>query len=155
MKYNIVLQTSFCIILCVFTACVSTNIQEHPYFVQPEVNIGIIGRWKLQSVKINGRELTNITKKEFLTLEIKENSRFSGYSGCNGFSGHVEIGENDIYFENFLGTQKGCPGNPSIENIIFDALKNVNNYYIEKEQLFLRHDNDILIIYIQDNSAYN
>ncbi|PXV62468.1 heat shock protein HslJ [Dysgonomonas alginatilytica] len=110
-----------------------------------------LSKWKLYTVKVDGREYINIPEKNYITLKIWANNRYGGYSGCNGFTGHINIKHNFIQFTEFLSTSKGCPGNPSIETIIFDALKNANNYYIENGHLFLRHDNETLIVYVQDN----
>lgn len=114
-----------------------------------------VTKWKLHSVKMKGKELANIPKKNFITLEMEGNKRFSGYSGCNGFSGDMEIKGNLIWFKQILSTSKNCPGNPGTESLIFNALKNVNNYYSKEGYLYLRHDNEVLIIYIEDDTISN
>lgn len=116
---------------------------------------GPLSRWELHTIKVNGKEIVNIQKKNYITLTFWENNRFSGYSGCNSFSGHIDIKNDLVRFKEFFATSRGCLGNPSIETIIFDALKNVNNYYVEKGQLYLKCNNEILIVYSKDNSNNN
>lgn len=50
----------------------------------------------------------NVDKKPDIEFNLKENKVF-GFSGCNQFTGEIEVQENTIKFGMLAGTRRACP----------------------------------------------
>jgi heat shock protein HslJ len=66
------------------------------------------------------------------------NNRFSGYSGCNMFSGSYTLEEgNRIRFAQIVSTKKACMELPIDENDFLRVFERVDNYSIQDSTLSL------------------
>lgn len=96
--------------------------------------------WNL--VELNGKAITVDTtfpKKPHLIFE-KDSSRAMGNGGCNGFSTHFELKENDgIELSHAAATQMACP-NMDIEQQLFEILTKVKSYHIDGNSLTLYNE---------------
>ncbi len=79
------------------------------------------------------------------SLEIFiEEKRVSGFSGCNNYSGSIEkLTNNEIKFGVLAATKMYCMGVD--EYVYFENLPKVTHFKIEKMQLFL-YENEQLIL---------
>lgn len=57
--------------------------------------------------EING-EMVTVSRKPDMEFNLKENKVF-GFSGCNRFTGSIEVTENTIKFGMLAGTKRLCP----------------------------------------------
>lgn len=146
--------TSICFLL-IFTlnACVSTyqlnslNVDDN-YSYKPENRI-IIAKWRLQSVNIEGKGIVHISQNDVITLEINDNNRFSGYSGCNSFHGELFLDNDNIFFDQIISTSRICPEKMSTEKLVLTSLRHVNNYIVKGNKLFLLFDKKNIMILVK------
>lgn len=149
MKYNslnyVFLQIFF---LIVTSSCGTVSTYERDSIHKPIV--GIIGKWKLQSIKSVGElSLTDMLAfQEDITLEINDEYRLHGYAGCNSFFGKVKMEGSIIEFSSFISTSVGGLDKQHIEKIVLDALGNTNNYERVGNMLYLKHDKGTLAVYM-------
>jgi len=64
----------------------------------------------------------------------------NGNSGCNSFSGHVEIARNNtIIFHELMSTLIACSDKQlnETENLFFDVLKKSDQYLVKSDTLVL------------------
>ncbi len=106
--------------------------------VQDAGDAGIEGRkWKL--VELNGKPVENTSgngKEYFISLQ-QEESRVSGYAGCNSFFGSYELKEgNRVTFSKMGSTMMACP-NMATEQELFKVLETVDNYTTDGKTLQL------------------
>ena len=80
------------------------------------------------------------------SLTIKYNGSFSGYAGCNSFFGNYTKQGDSIAFGNMMGTLKNC-ANISVEGKVKETLRRINNFSIEENNLLLKNDAEILMVY--------
>jgi heat shock protein HslJ len=107
-------------------------------------------KWKLLTVRVSIYDrLIYPFPDNIPTLEIMNDDRIRGHSGCNTFGGNSTITGNTIKFEKFILTRKNCsPDRNELEDIVITALRRVNNYIINYSgNLLLREDNDVLMTY--------
>ena len=106
--------------------------------VQAMGDAGIEGiKWKL--VELNGKPVENTSgngKEYFISLQ-QEESRVSGYSGCNSFFGSYVLKEgNRVTFSKMGSTMMACP-NMATEQELFKVLETVDNYTTDGKTLQL------------------
>ncbi|MHC1777781.1 MAG: copper resistance protein NlpE N-terminal domain-containing protein [Lentimicrobium sp.] len=106
--------------------------------VQAVVDAGITDKkWKL--VELNGKPVENTSgngKEYFISLQ-QEESRVSGYAGCNSFFGSYELKEgNRVAFSKMGSTMMACP-NMTTEQELFKVLETVDNYTTDGKTLQL------------------
>jgi copper homeostasis protein (lipoprotein) len=105
---------------------------------QPEDVISIVGKkWKL--VELNGKLVEKTSgdgRDYFITLQ-QEESRISGYVGCNSFFGNFELKNgNRVTFSKLGSTMMACP-NMTTEQELFKVLETVDSYTINDNLLQL------------------
>jgi heat shock protein HslJ len=105
---------------------------------QPEDVISIVGKkWKL--VELNGKPVEKTSgdgRDYFITLQ-QEESRISGYAGCNSFFGNFELKDrNRVTFSKLGSTMMACP-NMTTEQELFKVLETVDSYTINDNLLQL------------------
>lgn len=98
----------------------------------------IVGKkWKL--VEINGKRVLNTSdsgKDYFIQLQ-QEETRLSGYAGCNSFFGSYELKEgNRVTFSKMGSTMMACP-NMATEQELMKVLETVDNYTTDGKSLQL------------------
>ena len=109
MKKVSILIFTFCLIL---SSCATSK------RAQQEVSITAT-QWKLITVATSSKELKP-SEENPVTLKI-ENNQASGNSGCNYFSGPVELKEKSLKFGDLASTRKYCMESMEIENVIGDS----------------------------------
>ncbi|MFH1121944.1 MAG: copper resistance protein NlpE N-terminal domain-containing protein [Bacteroidota bacterium] len=97
---------------------------------------GIKGKkWKL--VELNGKPVENTSgngKEYFISLQ-QEESRISGYAGCNSFFGSFELKEGErITFSKMGSTMMACP-DMATEQELFKVLETIDNYTYDGKTL--------------------
>ena len=100
--------------------------------------------WKL--VKLNDKPVqTGPDEKELFIQLLEEESRISGYSGCNNFSGGYELEKDKIKFGMLMSTKKMCMGAMEQEQEFLSALSETVRYVIEGEKLYLYNREDKVV----------
>ena len=75
--------------------------------------------------------------------------KFAGYGGCNRINGNYSLDKkNSIRFSEVVSTKMSCP-DLAFENAVLAALGEVNRYEIAENNMMLKHDDKILLIYKQ------
>lgn len=64
------------------------------------------------------------------TLEIDGEGRVSGKSGCNGFGGTVEVGDDSIAFSPLTSTMMACPDEQMVQEFRYSAALGAARGYI-------------------------
>ena len=144
MKTRIITAALLCGIVVLFTTCDKEKNNE-------TIEVLTSQTWTLESIKSldNGQMLYPLNFKTHATLTISANGEFSGNSGCNGYSGEATIDKHQLHFDNPLSTHVGCIGvNDKIEEAVWNALHNTDNYEIKEGSLLLKSGSDILATYI-------
>jgi heat shock protein HslJ len=105
---------------------------------QPADVISMVGKkWKL--VELNGKPVEKNPgdgRDYFITLQ-QEESRISGFAGCNNFFGSYELKDgNRISFSKMGSTMMACP-NMTTEQELFKVLETVDNYTMNDNLLQL------------------
>jgi len=79
-------------------------------------------------------------------LDLSEDQKVSGFTGCNRVMGSYEISSgNKVQFENLATTRMACP-NLDLENKILKLLDSANHFKIENETAYLsRGEGPVLI----------
>ena len=88
------------------------------------------GTWVLSYLMAPAKSFDELYagKKPEITFEIKEN-RFSGNTGCNSFSGKLNVDGHKISFRDpYAMTRMMCQGEG--ENVFTESLKKVNTYAV-------------------------
>jgi heat shock protein HslJ len=98
-------------------------------------------KWILKSV--DGKEIA--TLKNPACIMFKDDDSFSGYSGCNGFSGSYYLSGDILKLSNTIATQKGCfPENP--EKLFFDVMSRTDAcVVIGKKLIFTQMSKEIAV----------
>jgi len=81
------------------------------------------------------------------TLGLNNNGSYEGFSSCNSFFGKYTIDEKNINFESPTSSSKLCHEVMIIEKTVFSVLHHINNYIIENNQLLLKRNDEILMVY--------
>jgi len=114
-------------------ACNSTksSTTEETVLTEKESNPSLLeGIWELDYLSGTKVAFENlyVDKKPFLSFNTKD-SRVSGNSSCNSFTGNITISKNYLRFDDAMAmTKMFCPGEG--ESAFVDGLKKVNSYSI-------------------------
>lgn len=77
-------------------------------------------------------------KREIGMLLSGQNSRVTGFSGCNRFMGQFELKDEELKFSKLAGTRMAClPPAMELENRVLSMLAATTTYKIEDNVLFL------------------
>ncbi len=93
-------------------------------------------------IKIKGLE--QLSSSPTMIFE-KEDTKVSGFAGCNNYFSTYTISENELSFGPAGATRKLCP-DMSVEDIFFKNLPNIARFEIVKKELYLYDQNDELLI---------
>ena len=149
MKTRIITAALLCGIVVLFTTCDKEKNNE-------TIEVLTSQTWTLESIKSldNGQMFYPLNFKTRATLTISANGEFFGSSGCNGYSGEATIDKHQLHFDSPTRTLVGCSGvNDKIENAVWDALRNTDNYEIKEGSLLLKSGSDILATYTTDTGG--
>lgn len=105
------------------------------------------GKYIVQSLN-NGKK-TAVALKHGISifLELKGNSKMSGFTGCNRFSCDYLLNENDIVIFNLATTRKMCPvDNMRAEKSFIEVMKNGTKISHKNERWELRNASDVLLM---------
>ena len=132
------MKKEFLILVCMALFAVSCNSTKSSttddMATAKENNVSDLeGIWELDYLSGTKVAFENLyaDKKPFLSFNIKD-SRASGNSSCNSFTGNVSISKNYLRFDDAMAmTKMFCPGDG--ESSFMEALKKVNSYSVSEE----------------------
>jgi len=139
--------------LLTFIACSSLRIERErvqtPEEIEDTIRKDSIILWcELDWIKVNEFEIMYFPYMgKTPTLGLNNNGSYEGFSSCNSFLGKYTIDGKNINFESPTSSSKLCHEVMIIEKTVFSALRNINNYIIENNQLLLKRDDEILMVY--------
>lgn len=113
----------------IFSAC-KTNKKVAGNSGINSVSSSLEGTWQLNYVMAPGKSFEELypDKKPEIKFELGE-KRFSGNTGCNSFTGKLNLDGNKISFrEPYAMTKMMCPGDG--ENIFTQTLNKINTYSV-------------------------
>ncbi len=90
-------------------------------------------QWNI--VEISGYDGA-LTRRAYLYLSEANESRVSGFAGCNRFGGTYTKTADRLSFGPLMATRMYCPAMPQ-ENALFNALKQVERFTLEHDELTL------------------
>ncbi|HMQ01527.1 MAG TPA: META domain-containing protein [Candidatus Doudnabacteria bacterium] len=99
--------------------------------------------WVLSSATINNNAIGLITPvPQALTLNFTKNSKsYSGFAGCNNFSGQYSIsGVNGFSFGVTTSTKVACQDTMNLENEIFTGMAQITKFELINDMLTLSND---------------
>ncbi len=94
--------------------------------------------WELTSFQGKSPEEAGFTDRIPHVVINKEKASMGGNSGCNSFSGGVEVTDYTLKLGLFMSTKMYCDGVPEIE--FFKILEGELDYKVEDEKLSLTKD---------------
>ena len=101
--------------------------------------------WALNFIKgVDYKPGADSNQRPVIEINSKEN-HVTGNTGCNTLNGKVVVEENQIEFSDMVTTKMFCE--KSIEAEFLESLGMVNNFKIEKLQLSLYRDDELLLIF--------
>lgn len=74
-----------------------------------------------------------------------EKGTFNGSTGCNRMTGSLEIGHQSLSFERIMATKAMCGHGQENEDAFMQALADVDSYTQSGDQLYLKHDDGVLM----------
>lgn len=102
------------------------------------------GQWIL--VSLNDKSFSQSNTQDIPMLEISgDENIISGSTGCNRLNGQVKVEGDHIRIENITTTRMACRDN--YEKEFLQAIKNINSYRVEENQLMLMHDEEEILIF--------
>lgn len=100
--------------------------------------------WKLVSVGGEMYRHVGANREPHLKLLERDNA-VTGFGGCNGYSGRIELADGMLRFSDLAVTQRACLEGMEIESRFLAALREANRYAIRGDTLrLLRDDEDVL-----------
>jgi heat shock protein HslJ len=118
----------------------SANIQKH----------SLNGSWVMQrmtGVSLNKDELAK--GLPVFSFDLTE-KRFSGHAGCNQLSSGIEVTDNEITFNLFIGTKMACP-DMSVEDAVIKTLSgNTLHYEFNDDELILTSPDGIAMHFVKE-----
>jgi copper homeostasis protein (lipoprotein) len=88
-------------------------------------------KWILKEMM--GKELPGEVGAIFLEFD-EDGTRVSGFGGCNNFFGECEVkAGNRINLDKMGRTQKFCQGNSEVEDALFKAFENIDNFSLGED----------------------
>lgn len=127
---------------------VDKKIYNTPTHTDPVVEKIHSCKWKLS--KLGSYPSLLFDPKHTPYLQIHNDGRFSGYSGCNSFFGKYTLKENLINFGSITSSASYCTETASLENIVLNTFRDIDNYSIEDNKLLLKNGGFILMYFIAD-----
>jgi len=126
-----------------FLACESTK---------NVITESIEGNWELVNFPSGGKEFAELFGQRKPELQFDEsNKKVSGTSGCNHISGgYTRDGKMIQFAGNMIMTKMACPGYD--ETIFMDALRKVNRFEIQNDQLTLMQNDMVLMTFAKKKS---
>ncbi len=105
------------------------------------------GKYIVQTLS-DGKKATVALKHGIsVFLELKQNSKMSGFTGCNRFSCDYLLKDDDIVIFNLATTRKMCPlDNMKTEKTFIEVMKNGAKISHKNERWELRDASDILLM---------
>ncbi len=101
--------------------------------------------WKL--IELNGQPATlGAGKKEVHMVLTSDDSKISGFSGCNRFMGGYNQDNNQIQFGPLAGTMMACMEAMDQEHLFLRTLESSKRFSITGEKLTLYGADDLLIL---------
>ncbi len=100
-------------------------------------------QWFLQDE--SGENVMGLQGKP-VTLEFHydDGNKANGFAGCNQYGTHFTLQGSALSFDNTYASEMACP-NLKLEQNYFSNLKEVNNYKIDGNNLYLYKDNLLLL----------
>ena len=93
--------------------------------------------WKLIEINSNPVVLDENNREPYLILK-KENSRVTGFGGCNNFNGSYNLERmNKIQFSKMVSTKIFCLNNMEIEQQLYQAFETADNYTLSEDGKYL------------------
>ena len=78
---------------------------------------------------------------------VPNDKKFSGFGGCNRINGNYTLSKNSsIRFTDVISTKMSCP-DLAFETTLLGTLSEVNRYEITDNNMLLKKDNRVLLIY--------
>lgn len=109
----------------------------------PQIPAGLIGNWFLQ--KFSKQSLTNESAVKNPTIEISEEGKIIGNSGCNKFNGTYRIEEDQITLNVEKVTEIECQDN-DLENRLLTVFSQNNlSFILEEEKLIIFNKENSLV----------
>jgi len=107
------------------------------HYVLTKMTDGITEKhWKL--VELRGQPVAGLAQEPYLTLQTQD-SRVTGFSGCNNFTGSYTLDEaaSRISFGQLASTRKFCSTGMDVEKAFSEVLGQVDNYSLNGDHLTL------------------
>ncbi len=102
------------------------------------------GQWKL--TRLNDQAFSAANQQETPMLNIQSGDHtINGTTGCNRLNGTYKVAGDSIRFDEIVTTKMACKGDT--ENQFLKALRKVNLYKVEDEQLMLMDDEKTLLLF--------
>jgi len=98
------------------------------------------GSWMVTRIK----DMDNLSRNPFIQIDTSK-EEISGNTGCNRFSGKIEVNNNKIAFTEVSSTKMMCK-NIEIENAFLAALDNTKSYTLKGEKLQLLDEKQELLM---------
>lgn len=111
-------------------------------------------RWVLTSVETAGASVQGMDDPEAY-FQIDEKGEVSGSTGCNGFGGSAEVGDDVITFEPLIATKKACSGElGQIDSAMLGVLRgDVTTEVVGEEITLTNADGDSLTMHASAEPA--
>ena len=103
--------------------------------------------------EINGKAITNSSKPLFIQLN-PDGNKISGFGGCNQLAGQYTVSGKKITFKT-AATQMFCQETMEIETSFFQTLESINGFSILEHDLFLKKENNVVLILRADVKKQN
>ena len=98
-------------------------------------------QWKLVSF---GRTRMAVPKKAWIKFQ---EDKYSGYAGCNGMGGEVEIKGDTMMLKSGFSTLMAC-SDMRLETKFRQEMSKVNSYEVQGDTLILKHDDHAVLNFI-------
>ena len=102
------------------------------------------GQWKLIHLDDQAFLLDKGQETPMLNIQSGDHT-VNGTTGCNRLNGTYEVAGDSIRFDEIITTKMACKGDT--ENQFLKALRKVNIYKVENEQLMLMDDEKTLLLF--------
>lgn len=86
----------------------------------------VIGRWNVLTVKKQQKD-EPLTLPGGVTIEFKRDNTFTGFAGCNNFSGRYDATGASLLLSEIVSTRKSCPQD-ALENIVLKQLSIIKTF---------------------------
>ena len=100
--------------------------------------------WKLVSIAGERYRHESANREPHLKLHT-EGGAFTGFAGCNTYTGRFELGEGMLRFDRLAVTRRACLEGMEVEARFMGALRMINRYEIRGDTMQLFHDDQMLL----------